>query len=179
MYSRETPDLFLFCMSSRRKKRISLLMNSSQKREKTRGNNTGVHDGKCFFFLVWSQWRVWRDENLHPGPHPAAAETLFICTDTHVRWANTGTHTHTDHWTAEALACCVCWHVFKVHVTVCVCVCVPAPVCASLPFPCHSPPWQGAGRALGTAASIVDKSWQPAQACPRYVALAVICSLYG
>lgn len=93
---------------------------------------------------------------------------FVICTDTHVQSANTGLHgfthqhishtdtlgctqTHTDHLTGGALACCVCWHVFKV----CVTVCLPVPVSVSLVFPCQSTPWQSPGEAWAAAASIV------------------------
>lgn len=76
---------------------------------------------------------------------------FVICIDTHVQSANTRasqlhtptyfthrhtrlhTNTHTDHLTGGALACCVCWHVFKV----CVTVCLPVPVSVSLVF--HMP----------------------------------------
>lgn len=113
---------------------------------------------------------------------------FVICTDTHVQSANTGLHsfthqhishtdtlgctqTHTDHLTGGALACCVCWHVFKV----CVTVCLPVPVSVSLVFPCQSPPWQS----FGQQQQVLWASWQPTQARPRYVSPTIICTLYG
>lgn len=63
---------------------------------------------------------------------------------THTFAEQTQEHTHT-----QIIGQQKPWHVVYAGTSlkcmsqcVCVCACVPAPVCASLPFPCHSPPWQ-------------------------------------
>ncbi len=99
---------------------------------------------RCFCYLHWHTCSLSKHWNtgLYSIAHKHSSCThthththTHSCKQTH---QNAHRHTHTDHLTGKALACYLCWHVFKVYVI----VCIPVPVFVSLVFPCQSPPWQ-------------------------------------
>lgn len=109
-----------------------------------------------------------RDALLSAQTHTCACAQTNTC-------ACAQTNTQKDHLTGKALACYVCWHGFKVYVTVTVYLCQSlCPSCS------HASLLPGNNQAkLWAQQRVLWASWQPTQACPRYVALSIISTLYA